>query len=143
MSDTNIIEGVRQFLRTYPPLYNDKINVDFLPEEGRSYAIEAVPAQQIIRTYVDGSSLCQCLFTVASREPFSEEVRQQLDNLDFYWKLSDWLKEKTMEKDLPDLGEGMEALSIRATTYGYAFSNDTNFARYQIQCRMEYLRRRG
>lgn len=139
MSDTNIIEGVRKFLRTYPPLSNDKINVDFLPEEEKSYAVEVVPAQQIIRSYVDGSALCQCLFTVASRETFSEEARQQLDNLDFYWKLSDWLKEKTMEKDLPDLGEGVEALSIRATTDGYVLSNDSNFARYQIQCRMEYL----
>lgn len=143
MSEINIMERVRQFLRTYPPLSDDKINVDFLPEESKSYAVEAVPAQEVIRAYVDGSALCQCLFVVASRETYGEEVEQQLESLDFYWKLSDWLKEKTRNKDLPDLGEGNQVLSIKATTSGYAFSADGNHARYQIQCRMEYLKRRG
>ena len=141
MSEVNIMERVRQFLRTYPPLSDDKLNVDFLPEDAKSYSVEAVPAQEIIRSYVDGSSVRQCLFVVASREIFGEEVQQQLENLDFYWKLSDWMKEKTRKKELPDLGEGKQVLSIRATTSGYAFSADSNHARYQLQCRMEYLQR--
>ncbi|MBQ8733167.1 MAG: chloramphenicol resistance protein, partial [Anaerotignum sp.] len=109
MGEVNIMERVRQFLRTYPPLSNGKLNVDFLPEDAKSYSVEAVPAQENIRSYVDGSSVRQCLFVVASREIFGEEVQQQLENLDFYWKLSDWLKEKTRKKELPDLGEGKQA----------------------------------
>jgi hypothetical protein len=132
---------VRQFLRTYPPLSDDKLNVDFLPESAKSYSVEAVPAQEIIRSYVDGSSVRQCLFVVASREIYGEEVPQQLENLEFYQNLSDWLKEKTRKKELPNLGDSKQVLMIGATTSGYAFSADSNHARYQLQCRMEYLQR--
>lgn len=141
MSEVNIMEQVRQFLRTYPPLSNDKINVDFLPEDSRSYSLETVPAQEVIRSYVDGSSVRQCLFVLASREVYGEEVKQQLENLDFYWDFSEWLKEKTRKEELPDLGKGKQALSIHATTSGYAFAVNANSARYQIQCRLEFLQR--
>ena len=142
MSETNIMEGVRQFLRTYPPLYDDKINVDFLPEEEKSYAVEAVPAQQIIRSYVDGSSVRQFLFVVASREPFSEEVHQQMDNLHFYEDFSAWLREQTMGKNLPELGHGRTAILVEATTPGYVMTAEENMARYQIQCRLEYFEKK-
>lgn len=141
MSETNIMEQMRKFLRTYPPLSNDKINVDFLPEDARSYSLGTVPAQEVIRSYVDGSSVRQCLFVLASREVYSEEVNQQLENLDFYSKFSEWLKEKTRNEELPDLGEGKQALNLQATTSGYAFAVNVNSARYQIQCRLEYLQR--
>ena len=50
----NIMEEVRKFLRTYPPLAEGKLHVDFLPEEAQSYSVEAVPAKEIVRSYVDG-----------------------------------------------------------------------------------------
>ena len=49
----NIMEEVRKFLRTYPPLAEGKLHVDFLPEEAQSYSVEAVPAKEIVRSYVD------------------------------------------------------------------------------------------
>lgn len=64
----NIMEEVRKFLRTYPPLAEGKLHVDFLPEEAQSYSVEAVPAKEIVRSYVDGSTVRQFLFVVASRE---------------------------------------------------------------------------
>ena len=48
----NIMEEVRKFLRTYPPLAEGKLHVDFLPEEAQSYSVEAVPAKEIVRSYV-------------------------------------------------------------------------------------------
>lgn len=139
MSRKNMMEQVRKFIRTYPPLSNDKINVDFLPADARSYAIEAVPAQEIIRPYVDGSSVRQFLFVLASREFYGEKIRQQLDNLEFYEDFSTWMQAQTMAKKLPDLGEGRTAMAMEATTPGYAFAADENKARYQIQCRLEYF----
>lgn len=55
----NIMEEVRKFLRTYPPLAEGKLHVDFLPEEAQSYSVEAVPAKEIVRSYVDGSTVRQ------------------------------------------------------------------------------------
>lgn len=141
MSKENIMEQVRKFIRTYPPLSNEKINVDFLPADARSYAIEVVPAQEVIRSYVDGSSVRQFLFVLASREFYGEKIRQQLDNLGFYQDFSRWLEAQTRAGNLPDLGDGREAISMEATTPSYAFQVDTDKARYQIQCRLEYLQR--
>ena len=74
----NIMEEVRKFLRTYPPLAEGKLHVDFLPEEAQSYSVEAVPAKEIVRCYVDGSTVRQFLFVVASREFFGDKIRQQI-----------------------------------------------------------------
>ena len=102
----NIMEEVRKFLRTYPPLAEGKLHVDFLPEEAQSYSVEAVPAKEIVRSYVDGSTVRQFLFVVASREFFGDKIKQQLDNLSFYGDFSEWLREQTMAGSLPNLGEG-------------------------------------
>lgn len=142
MSNTNIMEGVRQFLRTYPPLAEGKLHVDFLPEEAKSYSIEAIPAKEIVRSYVDGSAVKQFLFVVASREFYGKDVNQQLDNLEFYTDFSAWLREQTMRKNLPELGWNKNALSMEVSTSGYAMSMDEDEARYQIQCRLEYFEHR-
>ena len=142
MSEKNIMEQVRAFLRTYPPLSNDKINVDFLPADARSYAIEAVPAQEIVRSYVDGSSVRQFLFVLASREYYGEKIRQQLDNLGFYEAFSHWLRAQTLAGNLPDLGAGRACRMMEATTSGYAFGVNEDKARYQIQCRVEFLQKK-
>lgn len=135
----NIMEEVRRFLRTYPPLAEGRLHVDFLPAQAQSYSVEAVPAQEVIRTYVDGSTVRQFLFVVASREFFGDKIKQQLDNLSFYGDFSEWLRGQTAAGRLPDLGEGRTALLMETTTSGYAMAAEASMARYQIQCRMEFF----
>ena len=52
----NIMEEVRKFLRTYPPLAEGKLHVDFLPEEAQSYSVEAVLA---VQRSTRGSCVCR------------------------------------------------------------------------------------
>lgn len=139
----NIMEQVRAFIRTYPPLAGNKINVDFLPGDAGSYAVEAVPAKGIVKTYADGSTVRQFLFVLASRESYGAEVLRQLENLEFYENFSRWLETQTRSRSLPDLGEGRKALKIEASTPGYALNAETGSARYQIQCRMEFFQKRS
>lgn len=75
----------------------------FSAGEAQSYSVEAVPAKEIVRSYVDGSTVRQFLFVVASREFFGDKIRQQLDNLSFYGDFSEWLREQTMAGKLPIL----------------------------------------
>jgi len=111
-------------------------------EEAQSYSVEAVPAKEIVRSYVDGSTVRQFLFVVASREFFGDKIRQQLDNLSFYGDFSEWLREQTMAGSLPNLGEGRKVMLMEATTSGYAMAAEASMARYQIQCRMEFFQTR-
>lgn len=138
----NIVEQVRKFLLTYPPLREGKLHVDFLPEEAKNFSIEAIPAQEIVRCYLDGSSIRQFIFVLASREFYSDKINEQLDNLEFYMDFSEWLREQTMMGNFPDLGEGRKCLEMTTTTSGYAMTTQENTARYQIQCRMEFFQKK-
>ena len=139
MNEVNIMEQVRKFLLTCPLLAEGKLNVDFLPEDVCNYSIEAVPAKEIVRSYVNGASVRQFLFVVASREFYGEEIKQQLDNLSFYDNFSGWLMRQTRGKNLPELGEHRKALLMEASTSGYVMAAEANMERYQIQCRLEYF----
>lgn len=75
--------------------------MDFLPEEAQSYSVEAVPAKEIVRSYVDGSTVRQFLFVVASREFFGDKIKQQLDNLSFYGDFSEWLRNRLWQAAFP------------------------------------------
>lgn len=134
----SITEAVRQFVRTYPPLTDNRIYVDCLPDEVGSYSIGVTPCKEWVKRYVDGSGTKQFLFVLTSREAFGEQVRQQLDNLGFYEDFSHWLDRQTAARTLPELGPGRTPLAVEATTSGYAFIPGTETARYQIQCRLTY-----
>lgn len=138
-----IMEAVRNFIRTYEPLAGNKINVDFLPETARSYSIDAVPCKEVIKTYLDGSSVRQFLFVLASREFYGEEIRQQLDNLGFYENFGAWAEKQSMTGNLPKLGGGKTPQKLETTTCGYAFAPGMKAARYQIQLRLQYLQEKG
>lgn len=133
-----IIESVKIYLNQYAPLAGCRLHVDFLPAKQRSYSIEPVPCQPVIRRYADGSAVRQFLFVLASREAFGEELRQQINNLAFYETFADWLEEKNEKEELPALDGGRQPRSIEAVTSGYAFVPGTSTARYQIQCRLTY-----
>lgn len=138
MSVISIMESVRAYLQTCPLLANGRINVDFLaPEEG-GYSINASPAKPIIQSYVNGSSKRQFVFVLASSEYYGEDIRQQLDNLNFYQRFAEWVENAA----LPALESGKQAIAVETLSSGYVFLTEANAARYQIECRIIYYQRR-
>lgn len=79
-----IIDGVRAWLKTYEGLADGRLSVDFLPEEAKSYSVDTVPTTEIVKRYLDGSSIRQFLFCVSSREFYSDNIAQNVDNQAFY-----------------------------------------------------------
>ena len=138
-----IIEAVKQFVGQYPGLQGGKLNVDFLPAEAANYSVDAVPTKTVVKQYMDGSSVRQFLFVLASRTYYGPHIRQQLDNLQFFETFADWLDEKTSARSFPDLGERRTVRKMEVVTSGYAFAPDTETARYQIQCKIIYFEKGG
>lgn len=138
-----IVESVKQFVGSYPGLKGGRLGIDFLPAEAASYSVDAVPAKTVIKQYMDGSSLRQFLFVLASRAYYGAEVRQQIDNLGFFEEFSDWLGERQRTRSYPNLGAGRQVRKMEVTTSGYAFAPDTETARYQIQCKLTYFEKGG
>ena len=130
-----IIEAVRQFVGTYPPLVESRLNVDFLPKDADGYSLDAVPAKSEVKVYRDGSSVRQFLFVLASRAYWGPDYRQQIDNLCFFEEFEEWIARQSRAGIFPALGEGRTAQKLEVLTSGYAFAQGADLARYQIRWR--------
>ena len=135
-----IIESVRRWLATCPEIAGRKISVDFLPAEECTISIDGTVITPIIKRYLDGSTVRQFAFTIATRSYYGDMTSQQIDNLEFYEKFSAWLEAQSAADNLPYLGGDKIADRVEATSSGYLYDISSNAAsaRYQIQCRMIY-----
>lgn len=141
MKDTTIIRSLYDWFQNCELLNTDApINVDMLEEDAGNYCLEVVPCNPVITKYADGSSKNQYLFIFASREYYSSDEVNNMKNLEFYEDLQEWIAEQNINEKLPVLPDGLTAQSIEMQTSGYVMDNNTKTARYQIQCRLKYIK---
>ena len=132
---TTIIKALRDYFLTCPLMGDSKINVDYLPEKGIEYSIDTTPATEIVKQYVDGSSIRQYLFVIRS----GSDVLQNIANSGFYENFSDWLEHQSKTGNFPELPDGKTPIKIEAQSTGYLFTTGPDTGKYQIQCRILYL----
>ena len=138
MADT-VIQSLWDYFLTCPLMGDRKINVDFLPEKSLEYSIDTTPATEIVKQYVDGSSVRQYLFVIRSVQDYGSDVLQNIANSGFFESLSNWLEEQTRRKNFPALPSGKEPQKIEAQSTGYLFVSGPDTGKYQIQCRLQYF----
>lgn len=114
--------------------------MDFLGEKPVEYVIETLPCDPIVKRYANGSTVRQYLFAFGSREYYSQERLQNIQNSAFYEKLSDWVEEKDRSETFPELPDGMEVEGLRVVSSGYLFDGSMKNARYQIQLQLLYYK---
>lgn len=137
-----IIDGVRAWLKTYEGLADGRLSVDFLPEAAKSYSVDTVPTTEIVKRYLDGSSIRQYLFCVSSREFYSDNIAQNVDNQAFYEGLAAWLERKSKLWQFPDIGTDRTVRSIEISSTAYPFVVDEHgTARYQLQLKLTYFQK--
>ena len=138
----SIIECIQEYFEDCPYLNSLlDINIDFLDDEAECYSIEEVPASIILHKYIDESSERQCQFVFASRVFFGTlENKKNIENIHLFEKIANWLEENTEKNVLPKLNNNQTATSIEAVSSGYLYGTDNSsqYARYQIQCRLIY-----
>lgn len=133
-------EALRSYLEQFPGLAGGVMHVDWLPAEAQSYTIDSVPAEPILKAYMNGSSRRQFLFQVASREFFASDVENQTSNMAWFEEFTTWVEEKNFWRDFPALGPGKSCKSIEIVSTAYPFSvSEDGMARYQVQMKMTYL----
>lgn len=137
-----LVESVRDWLKTYPPLSGGRLGVDFLPAKARSWSVDVTPCRETVKAYLDGSALKQFDFVLASREFHSGDVKQNTANLAFYEDFSRWVEAKNRRRELPALDQGRAARKVEVTASGYPFLVDEHgTARYQIQMKLTYFQK--
>lgn len=136
----SIINALERYFINCDLLKDGALRVDYLGERPVEYTIEVLPCDPVVKRYVDGSTVRQYLFAFGSREYYSQERMQNIQNSAFYERLADWVEEKSNAKDLPDLPEGQDALELQVVSSGYLYDGSMKNARYQIQLRLLYYK---
>ena len=121
-------------------LKDGALRVDYLGEKPVEYTIEVLPCDPVVKRYLGGSTVRQYLFAFGSREFYSQERLQNIQNSAFYERLADWVETKSMSGVLPELPDGMEAQQLEVVSSGYLFDGSMTNARYQIQLRLLYFK---
>ena len=138
-----VIEAIRTWLRGYSGL-NGRLDVNFLGEEADTYSIDSIPSEEVIKRYHDGSTRRQCLFVVASRKLYDQNIAQNIESLEFFEDLTAWVEAKARARELPEMGENRVAQKIVVTSTAYPLIvSEDGKARYQIQMRLEYYQKRS
>lgn len=138
-----VIEHVREWLRTYEGL-KGRLDVDFLGEDADTYSVDTIPCEKVLKKYKDGSKLEQFQFTISSRRLYEQDIEQNIDNLQFFEDLTAWIEQKQEARELPTMDGDRTALRIIVTSTAYPFVvTEDGKARYQLQLRLEYFKRRS
>jgi len=135
-----IMQYIQEHIATCPHLEEfrglfARVSVDVLEEDTVTYMVGRVPAEPVIKKYVDGSAICQEVFTFASKHYY--EGAENIDTNAFYDDFAEWLESSAGEMIMPG---GCEIRKLEVTTGGYLFDAEGQKAQYQIQCRLEYYK---
>ncbi len=124
-----------------PLLKDGVLNVDYLGLDPTEYSVDTLPADPIIKEYIDGSSVRQFVFAFGSVENYGSDVDNNLANSGFYEDFAAWMEQKSTSKEFPTLETGKTPIEIKAQGAGYLIENTENAARYQVQCRLVYTQK--
>lgn len=137
-----IMDCVREWLRTYPGL-SGRLDVDFLDNDVETYSVDTIPCPEVVKRYRDGSCVKQFQFAVASRNVYDQNIAQNLENLQFFADLTEWIEGEARLRKLPEMDGNRKAqrIEVLSTAYPFVVSEDGK-ARYQIQLKLEYFQGR-
>lgn len=136
----SIIDALEKYFIGCELLKDGALRVDYLGEKPVEYTIEILPCDPVVKRYLGGSTVRQYLFAFGSREFYSQERLQNIQNSAFYELLADWVETRSMSGILPELPDGMEAQQLEVVSSGYLFDGSMTNARYQIQLRLLYFK---
>ncbi len=139
----SVMESVRTWLRKYPGL-DGRLDVDFLDEAADTYSVDTIPCEEVVKRYLDGSTVKQFQFAVSSRRFYDQNIAQNLGNLEFFEGLTAWVEQKAQARELPEMDSNRVAQKIVVTSTAYPFIvSEDGKARYQLQMRLEYYQKRS
>lgn len=134
----SIIESLRDYILTFPDLPEGAVQIDYLGGEAGQFTLEPVPCDPVYKRYSDGDCMWQFPFVFASRMYYGADVTLCAENQAFFEALADWIEGSDRAGILPALEEGLVPVAIEVASRGYAFAENAETARYQMQLRLLY-----
>ena len=136
----SIIEGITNFFLQCPLLKDGAFRVDALGDSAVEYTIETGIFTPVVTTYVNGDTERIYQFNFGSREFYSMDRIQNIENSAFYEKFSNWVEEQNWNENFPEMPEKCYPRALTVLSPGYLFDGAMKNARYQIQLQLEYYK---
>ena len=144
MDEVNTNENLRLWFLTDPDVSAIAIfGSDYLGNKATECTIYSVPS--VLKSYTDVmgnisfSGKQKLAFIFALRAPYGDDAKQNLDNLQFFDSLKEWLYEQNISKNFPIISEG-KVVSIMPVQTQFVISASADSAVYQMRCSLEYWR---
>lgn len=136
-----MIEKIRDYISTCPFLDEfTAVNVNYLVDKVKAYSVnESAGYNPIISTDCCGNKEMQFQFSFDAKFYWNEELQNNVDNSIFFEKFRNWLEENDENGIYPEI-EGIEPLTISATTNGFIFATNSDEAIYRISCKFTYMK---
>lgn len=140
MAVQSIIQGIADYLMTCPFLKDGVFRCDALGGGAVEYAVETGIFTPVLRTYVNGDSERQYQFNFTSREFYSIDRLQNIENTEFYENFADWIESSNRNQKFPEMPDGCYPREINVLSPGYIYDTTMKNARYQIQLQLIYYK---
>lgn len=139
-----MIEKIRDYISTCPFLDEfTAVNVNYLVDKVKAYSVnENAGYNPIISTDILGNREMQFQFSFDAKFYWNEEVQNNVDNSIFFEKFRSWLEDNDEKGIYPEI-EGIQPLTIGATTNGFIFATNSDEAIYRISCNFTYMKWRN
>ena len=137
---SSIIEGITQYFMDCPLLKDGVFRVDSMGDEAIEYMIETGVFNPVVKTYVNGDSDRVYQFNFGSREFYTMDRIQNIQNSAFYEDFADWIEEQDRLGNYPEMPEGCTPQELAVMSPGYIFDMSMRSARYQIQLQLNYYK---
>lgn len=137
------IKNLKKYIAQCPLLEKGKINVNYIGDEPVAYAIVPIPAEPIVKRYVDGGTLRQFLFTFSSIEAYDNNTLENMKVAQFFEDFANWIEAQDEQSNYPELGDEKEkATRIEVLNSGYLYNEEKPVAQFQIELKLTYKKER-
>lgn len=136
----SIIEGIAEYFMQCPLLKDGVFRVDALGDECVEYTIETGIFSPVVKQYINGTTERIYQFNFGSREFYSMDRIQNIENSTFYEKFAAWVEEQDWNENFPEMPEKCHPQSLSVLSPGYIFDGAMENARYQIQLQLNYIK---
>ena len=142
MPSVNNTERIRAWLRTCPHIVaSNRFGADYMGGKTTEYSIISVPSMLRYRENILGKEVLfdkqEQNFIFAALAPYSNDIKQNLENLGFFQDVASWIDEQNQTGNYPEW-DGGKITAIHASNTGAPVQTGANEARYQFQIRVTY-----
>lgn len=130
-----------EYLETCPQLTGNTFNFDFIGDTVVQWSLQIPTNTPENSKTVTGDTKNKLDFVLMSVENYGEDSLNNISNLDGFQAIKSWFSDNNTNKIFPEFGSDKIVKKVYALTDGYIEGTAETSARYQIQCRVDYIQK--